>query len=47
MPSNAGYFIAAYVATALVYSLYGLSIATRARRLRERLASSGDSDGAT
>jgi hypothetical protein len=35
-PSNAGYYIAAYVAAAAVYLGYGLSIAVRMRRLRAR-----------
>ncbi len=45
MPSNAGYFIAAYIATAVVYSLYGFSIVARTRRLRTRLAASAHADG--
>ena len=35
-PSNAGYYIAAYVAAATIYLGYGLSIAVRMRRLRAR-----------
>jgi hypothetical protein len=45
MPSNAGYFVAAYVATAVIYSLYGFSIVARTRRLRARLAASANADG--
>ena len=36
-PSNAGYYIAAYIAAALVYGLYGLSVIVRTRALRARL----------
>jgi hypothetical protein len=45
MPSNAGYLVAAYIATAVVYSLYGFSIVVRTRRLRARLAASAHTDG--
>ena len=38
MPSNAGYYAAAYVAAAVVYVGYALSITLRARALRARLA---------
>ena len=38
MPANAGYFVAAYVAAAVVYLLYGLSIVVRMRALRDRAA---------
>ena len=38
-PSNAGYFVAAYIAVAVVYSLYGISIVLRTRAVRSRLAS--------
>lgn len=37
MSTNAGYYVAAYVAAAIVYGLYGLSIVVRTRRLRRRL----------
>ena len=37
MPSNAGYYVAAYVATAVVLLLYAVSIAVRTRRVRARL----------
>jgi hypothetical protein len=37
MPSNAGYYHAAYIAAVTVYVLYGLSIAVRTRRTRARL----------
>jgi len=37
MPSNAGYYVAAYVATAVVLVAYGISIAVRVRVLRARL----------
>lgn len=36
MPSNAGYYVAAYAAAAVVYLLYGLSIVLRVRALRDR-----------
>ena len=39
-PSNAGYYVAAYVAAAVVYTLYGLSVVLRARTVRARLESS-------
>ena len=39
MPSNAGYYVAAYVAAAVVYLVYGLSIVLRMRSLRERSSS--------
>ena len=38
MPSNAGYFVAAYIAAATVYVVYGLSVVLRTRALRARLA---------
>jgi hypothetical protein len=38
-PSNAGYYVAAYIAAAVVYSLYGLTVVLRARAVRARLAS--------
>jgi hypothetical protein len=38
-PSNAGYYIAAYVAAAVIYLGYGLSIAVRMQRLRARSSS--------
>jgi hypothetical protein len=40
VPSNAGYYMAAYAAAAVVYLLYGLSIVLRTRALRARLAES-------
>ena len=39
MPSNAGYYVAAYAAAAVVYVLYGLSVVLRTRALRERSSS--------
>ena len=36
-PSNAGYYVAAYIAAALVYTLYGLSLVLRTRALRARM----------
>ena len=42
----AGYYIAAYVAAALVYTLYGLSIAIRTRAVRERLAATESDESA-
>ena len=38
MPQNEGYYHAAYLAAALIYSLYTLSIGWRRRALRARLA---------
>jgi hypothetical protein len=38
MPSNAGYYVAAYVATAVTYLLYGLTLVARRRALEARLA---------
>ena len=37
MPSNAGYYVAAYVAAAVVYVTYALSIVLRTRAVRARL----------
>jgi hypothetical protein len=36
MPSNEGYMYAAYVVTAVIFVLYGLSITVRRRALRNR-----------
>ena len=35
-PDNAGYYYAAYIATAVIYGLYAVSIVVRLRRVRER-----------
>ncbi len=35
-PENAGYYYAAYVATAVIYVVYALSIAVRLRKVRSR-----------
>jgi hypothetical protein len=35
-PDNAGYYYAAYVATAVIFILYAVSIAVRLRRVRDR-----------
>jgi hypothetical protein len=35
-PDNAGYYYAAYIATAVIYVLYAVSIAVRLRKVRER-----------
>jgi hypothetical protein len=35
-PGNAVYYVAAYVATAVVLAAYGISIAVRTRALRAR-----------
>ena len=35
-PDNAGYYHAAYIAAAVIYVLYAISIAVRLRRLRGR-----------
>ena len=43
MPSNAGYYVAAYVATALILSVYALTLVLRTRAVRARLqAAAGD-----
>ena len=44
-PDNAGYYVAAYVATAVVLLLYGVSIAVRTRALRARLKASSTDAG--
>jgi hypothetical protein len=44
MPSNAGYYHAAYIVAAVVYVLYAYSIRSRTRALRDRLAAL-DADG--
>jgi hypothetical protein len=36
IPDNAGYYYAAYVATAVVYGLYAVSIVVRLRKARDR-----------
>lgn len=41
MPSNAGYYHAAYVVAAVVYVLYAYSIRVRMRALRARAAAAG------
>jgi len=35
-PDNAGYYYAAYIATAVMYVLYAVSIVVRLRKVRER-----------
>jgi hypothetical protein len=35
-PDNAGYYYAAYIATAVIFVLYAVSIAMRLRRVRDR-----------
>ena len=35
-PDNAGYYYAAYIATAVIYGLYAVSIIVRLRRVRDR-----------
>ena len=37
MPDNGGYATAAYIAAAVIYVLYAISLRVRASRLRERL----------
>jgi hypothetical protein len=37
MPNNGGYATAAYIAAAIVYVSYAISLKLRASRLRERL----------
>lgn len=44
-PDNAGYAIAAYLLTALVYAAYIVSIRVRERRLRSRLQALGAATG--
>ena len=41
MPDNAGFAYAAYIATAIIYGAYALSLVLRSRRVRERLARKG------
>ena len=38
MPSNAGYFVAAYSAASVILLLYGLTLVVRMRALRARAA---------
>lgn len=40
IPDNGGYATAAYVATAVIFVLYGLSVRARARALRARVLAS-------
>ncbi len=47
MPSNAGYYVAAYVAAAVVYTTYALSIVLRTRALRARLESETGTESRT
>jgi hypothetical protein len=35
-PDNAGYYYAAYIAAAVIYGAYAVSIAMRWRRVRDR-----------
>jgi hypothetical protein len=35
-PDNAGYYYAAYIATAVIYGLYAVSLAVRWRKVRDR-----------
>ena len=37
MPDNGGYATAAYIAAAVIYVSYAISLRVRANRLRERL----------
>ena len=39
-PDNAGYYYAAYIATAVIYGLYAVSVVVRLRKVRGRDASS-------
>lgn len=41
-PSNAGYYVAAYVAAAVIYGAYWLSLVARTRALRDRQRASRD-----
>ena len=41
MPDNAGFTYAAYIATAIIYGGYALSLVVRSRRVRERLERKG------
>ena len=45
MPDNGGYATAAYIAAAIIYVGYALSVRARARRLAERLAQSNEQRG--
>lgn len=40
IPDNGGYATAAYVAAAVIYVLYGISIRARTRALRQRIRTS-------
>lgn len=35
-PDNAGYYYAAYIATAVIYGAYAVSLALRLRKVRDR-----------
>jgi hypothetical protein len=35
-PDNGGYYYAAYIATAVIYVFYAVSIAVRRRKVRDR-----------
>jgi hypothetical protein len=37
-PDNAGYYYAAYAATAIIYSVYSVMLWSRGRSMRSRLA---------
>lgn len=38
-PDNAGYYYAAYIAAAVIYGLYAVSIVVRLRKVRDRNSS--------
>ena len=44
MPDNGGYATAAYVAAAIVYVVYAISIRVRTSRLRARLHAAAEHD---
>jgi hypothetical protein len=45
IPDNGGYATAAYIAAAIIYLGYALSVRSRARRLASRLAQLNEQQG--
>jgi hypothetical protein len=45
IPDNGGYATAAYIAAAIIYVGYALSVRSRAKRLAERLAHLAEQHG--
>ena len=44
IPDNGGYATAAYVATAVIFVLYGLSVRARTRSLRARVRAASSTE---